>query len=110
MQDDAEQTQRFGPIEFVGHRLARLRAQRGVGGGEVDQVAGVRDDRDEAGARDVAAELRDLVRWKRASAPLVGVLREHLQRVAPVHHRARNGARQATGDGHVRAERRHADE
>ena len=58
MQDDAEQAERFRAIEFVAHRLDRLSAQRGVGGREVDQVAGVRDDRADARRLDARRGIR----------------------------------------------------
>ena len=64
MEDDAEQAERFGAIEFVTHRLHRLPAQRRVRGGEVDQVAGVRHDRPDAGRFHLRAELANLLARK----------------------------------------------
>ena len=50
MDDDAEQAERMRAIELVDERLDRLRAKRGIRGREIDQVAGVRDDRRDAGS------------------------------------------------------------
>ena len=72
---------------------------------QVDQVAGVGDDRRDAGPLDEPAEGANLFRWKRTAAPLAGVLREDLQRLASVDDRAFDRARQPARDRHVGAER-----
>ena len=41
MNDDAEQAQRLGAIEFVDEGGDRLLAEQRQGGGEIDQVTGV---------------------------------------------------------------------
>ena len=85
--------ERFGAIELLAERGDRLRAQRRLGGGEVDQVAVVRDDRLDAGLLDPRAEQRDLVGWQRPRPPLPHRLGEDLQRLAPRSPRARSTAR-----------------
>ena len=45
MQDDAEQPQRFGAIDLVAHCGDRLRAKSAIGGRQVDQITGVRNNR-----------------------------------------------------------------
>ena len=104
MEDDAEQSERLGAIDLVAHRVKRLPAQRAIGRREVDQVARMRDDRKDAGGLDRGAERANFLGRHDAPAPLVGVLREDLQRVAAVHDRPLDGARQSAGDRHVRSE------
>ena len=85
MQHDAEQPQRFGAIELVGHRFDRLPAQPGIRRGEVDQVAGVRDDRRRCRAASTfARNSANFFGRQRPAPPLVGVLREDLERLAAV--------------------------
>src|SRR6478609_3571174 len=84
MQHDTEKTQRFGAIDLVSHRGARLRAQRVSGACKVDQIAGVRHDSLETGGRHAGAGLRNFLRRDRTPSPLAGVLREYLERIAPV--------------------------
>ena len=103
MEHDAEQTQRFGAVDLVGHRLERLTPQRRIGGREVDQVAGMRYDRVEAGRLDLRAKLANLRRGDLAAAPLVRVLAEDLKRFAAMDDGALDRARQSSGDRHVRA-------
>ena len=80
------------------------RAQRGIGGGEIDQVAGVRHGRRDAGLVEPPAEAPDLRGIERLAPPLVGVLGEDLQRFAAMHDGAIDGFRDAAGDGHMRAD------
>ena len=79
----------------------RLLAQRRRRGGEVDQIAVVRDDRVDAGLVDAPPEQRDLVLGQDAGAPLAGGLGEDLQRLAararPRGRRRAAGRRRSTG-------------
>ena len=79
----------------------------GARGGDVDQIAVVRDDRLDAGLGDAPAEQRDLVGRQRPRPPLPRRLGEDLQRLAPRRHGAIDGARQAAGDRQMGAEPRH---
>ena len=74
MNDDAEQAERVGAIELVDERRDRLLAQHRERRGEVDQVAGVRDDGRDARLVDAPAEKPDFGAVERLAAPLVGVL------------------------------------
>ena len=58
------------------------RRSGGCGGRQIDQVAGMRYDRVQAGRFDLRAELANLRRGHLAAAPLVGVLAEDLKRLA----------------------------
>jgi hypothetical protein len=103
MQHDPEQSERLGAIDFVAHRFERLAPERRVGRREVDQVAAVRDHRADTGGFHLGAKLADFRGRQLAAAPLTGVFREDLQRLAPVHDRAFHRARQPARDRHMRA-------
>src|SRR6266404_5240475 len=75
-----------------------------MGSCKVNQVAGVRDDGAEPRRFDLRAELANLRGGNIAPAPLVGVLAEDLKRLAPMGHRALDGARQAARHRHMRPE------
>ena len=70
--DEAVQTKRIGAIQFLAQRRDRLRTQLALGGGDVDQIAVVRDDRTYAGVADALPELGNLFLGKRPRAPLSG--------------------------------------
>src|SRR5687768_2741400 len=101
MDDDAEQPERVRAIEFVDERRDRLLAQEWKRGRQVDQVAGMGDDRPDPGLVDAPAERADLRRIERLALPLAGVLAEDLQCLAAVRHRALDGPRHASGHRHV---------
>ena len=101
MQHHAEQAERLGAIELVAHRLERLAAERGVAGGEIDQIAAVRHHWRDARRLDASAELADFLRRQRPAAPLAGILREDLQRLAAMDDGALDRPRQTAGDRHV---------
>jgi hypothetical protein len=90
MNDDAEKAKGVRAIELVDQGVDRLCAQRRIGGREVDEITRVRDRRGDARFFDAPTEASDLVCVKRPSAPLVGVLREDLQRFASVNDGAVN--------------------
>src|SRR4029450_9726355 len=89
MNDDPEQTERVRAIELVDERRNRLRAKRGIGCREIDQIARVRHRRTDASLIKPTAESPDLVSIERAASPLIRILREALQRLAAAH--ARDG-------------------
>ena len=68
----AVQSERLGAIELVAERVDRSPAQRGIGGGEVDQVAVVRDDGADLRLADAPLEQRDFLGRQVAGAPLAG--------------------------------------
>ena len=104
MNDDAAQAERVGPIELVDECGDRLFAQGGCGGGQIDEITGVRHDRRETADLGRIAERTDLLVGQRLRAPLVGVLGEDLQRFAPVQRRTGDGLGDAAGHRHVRAD------
>ena len=107
MQHDAEQAERFGAIHLVAHRVDRLLPQAGERRGEIDEIAAVREDGRNPGRRHFHPEFADFPARQRPAAPLAGVLREDLQRVAAVRDGPLDRARQAAGHRHVSAQTRH---
>ena len=103
MHHEPLEPQRVRAIQLGAKRVDRPRAQSGIGGRKVDQVAVVRDDRMDAGLVEPAAKERDLFRRQQARPPLTRGLREDLQRIASGRLRPVDGARKPSGDGHVRA-------
>ncbi len=103
MHHEPLEPQRFRAIELLAKRVDRPRAQGGIGGRHVDQVAVVRDDGMDAGLVEPPAKERDLLGRQHPRPPLTRGLREDLQRIAPRRLRPIDGARQSSGDGHVRA-------
>src|SRR6185503_4414067 len=68
----AIESERLGAIELVAERVDRSPAQRRIGGGEVDQVAVVRDDGADLRLPDAPLEQRDFL-WRQVPrAPLAG--------------------------------------
>ena len=98
MHDEPVEAERVGPIELLAERRDRLRAQRGVGRRDVNQIAVVRDDRRDARLARAAAERVALLRRNLARAPLADRLRENLERLAPGGDRPIDRARQAARD------------
>ena len=107
MHDEPVEAERFGAIDLLAEGGERLRPQRRLGGGEVDQVAVVRDDRLNPRLVHPGAKARHLVGWQRPRPPLPHRLGEDLQRLAARRDRTIDGARQAAGNGQVGAEPRH---
>jgi hypothetical protein len=93
VQDDTQQTERLRAIDLVSHGFERLLPQRRARGREVDQVAGVRDDRTDPDALSRLRNSRISSRGIRRTAPLIGVLGENLQGVTAMHDRAFDRAR-----------------
>ena len=81
-----------------------MRPQGGIGGGEIDEITGVRNDRRDADGLGLLPEGTNLLLGERLAEPLVRVLGEDLQRFAPVQLGAGNGVGHAAGHGHVRAD------
>ena len=75
-----------------------LRAERGIGGGEVDQITVVRDDRVDARFANAPSEQRDFLVRQNARPPLSDRLREDLQRLTAARHRPVHRARQPARD------------
>jgi hypothetical protein len=103
MNHDSAQSQRLCSIELVDEGSNRLLPEERQGSRQVDQVAGVRDNRRESGFIDTLTKPENLVGSDRLPEPLVGVLAEDLQGLAAVHERAIDCLRDSPGDRHVRA-------
>ena len=101
--DHAAQAERLGAIQFVDEGRDRLLTELRQGRGEIDQVAGVRHDRRQAGLVDALTKPDDFVRVDRLSEPLVRVLAEDLQGLAAMNDSAIDRLRNPAGDRHVRA-------
>src|SRR6185436_7312162 len=101
MNDHAEKAERSGAIELVDEGVDRLLPQHRRGRCEVDQVAGVRDDRCDARTIGLAAKLANVNGIERFAAPLVGVLGEDLKCFASVEDGAVDGLRHTAGHRHV---------
>jgi hypothetical protein len=103
----AIKSKQFGAIQFLAKSRNRLRPQGRRGGGDVDQITVVRNDRGNPGLFQSSSEQRHFVTRQISSAPLAGRFRENLQRVAPAGLRAIDGTRKAAGNRHVRPEKWH---
>ena len=99
--DDPEQAKGVSTIEFVDEGRERRRAESGRRSRQVDQIAGVRHDRRDAGLRNAAAEPPNIDWIDRFAEQLARVLGEQLQRLAAVQQRPFDGIGHATGHGHV---------
>jgi len=97
----------LGYTQFFAQRGNRLHPQRWRGGGNIDQVAVVRDDRLNAGLLDTSSEADHFVARQFPRAPLSGGLGEDLQGVAARGVSTINRPRQPAGDRHVGSETRH---
>jgi hypothetical protein len=85
MDDHAMQAEGCGPIELVDEGVNRLLSKGRNRRRQVDQVAGVRDDRFQTCFVDTLAKSNDLVWSERLAEPLVGILAEDLQGFAAMH-------------------------
>ncbi len=95
--DDAVEPQRRRPTELVGEPGTRLLDQRLVGGGEVDEIGRVGDDRRPAVPDMRGTEFFGLLGGERLRSPLTRTLDEDLQRVAAESGAALEGERDPAG-------------
>jgi hypothetical protein len=107
MDDDTEESKRMRAIQLVHEGGNRLLAQERCPRREIDQVAGVRDDRPDARFMHSPAEPRDLFPRERRPQPLAGILGKDLQRLAAVQRCAVDCVRDPTSHRHVRADPYH---
>ena len=101
MNHDPAQAERLRTIEFIDECRDRLLAQLRLRRGEIDQVAGVRDDGNQFGLVDALAKPDNFVRRDRLAEPLVRILAEDLQRLASVNDRAIDGSRHPARHRHM---------
>ena len=106
VEHQAVDPQRLTAVQLVGQRGARAGRHRAVGRRQVDQVAGVGEDRADGARRAGGAKRRDLLVVERFRPPLVGVLDEDLDRPAAEILTPRDGLGHPAGDRDVGAERR----
>src|SRR5262245_3477530 len=107
MDHDTQKIESLGAIEFVDERRDGLFTERGIRGGEVNQVACVRHDWRDASLFDAFSKQLHLGRVKRLSAPLIRVLRKDLQRLAAVYNGTVDSFRDAASHRHMRADSKH---
>jgi hypothetical protein len=79
VEDDEARSEEGGAAHVVGHAVERAGAQRGVGRGEVDEIAGVNYQRGHIAAQKPLAEGLYLCLWINAAAPAPGAAREDLE-------------------------------
>jgi endonuclease len=114
VQHQAGDPQGGAALELVDQGEARVLVHVALRAAQVDQVARVGHERQRRGRRGpgvpawASAERVDLGGGQRLGAPGVGVLDEHLQRVAAELRGAGEGGRDAAGGGHVGSESGHA--
>ena len=101
MDDHAREAERLASLELVGERVDRLRPGRGVGAGQVDEVARVGEDAPDAGPASRRGERADRLVVERSRRPLTLVLQEDLHGAAAHLATALERQVQAAGDRHV---------
>jgi hypothetical protein len=104
MQHERLDPEPLAAFELLGESRRRFLPERGVRSGGVDQVRGVRDDREESRVRARGAELRGLGVREFLPDPAVGVLDENLEDAAAGSEGPFDGMGRAPGDRVVSAD------
>jgi hypothetical protein len=101
MDDHERETERLATLELVGERVDRLCPRGGVGAGQIDEVARVREDPPDARLPSRGGERTDRLVVERPRRPLTLILQEDLDGAAAHLVPALECQVQAAGDRHV---------
>ena len=101
MEHDSDQSERIRPPKLLDQRIDRALSQRGVRGGQIDEVARVRHDRAHIGVIGLLTELLNLCVREGARLPPVRCCGKDLNRLTAGGHRAIDGPAETAGNRHV---------